>query len=57
LVYVQLLVLLGLHADANVQGGMVGDLSFMRPEFIQVFLLLDQGSFNVLWELLFFLLA
>jgi hypothetical protein len=54
---VQLLVLLGLHADANVQGGMVGDLSFMRPEFIQVFLLLDQGSFNVLWELLFFLLA
>lgn len=27
-------------ADANVQGGMVGDLSFMRPEFIQVFLLL-----------------
>jgi hypothetical protein len=23
-------------ADAHVQGGMVGDLSFMRPEFIQV---------------------
>lgn len=23
-------------ADANVQGGMVGDLSFMCPEFIQV---------------------
>lgn len=22
-------------ADANVQGGMVGDLSYMRPEFIQ----------------------
>ncbi|KAJ7948236.1 Equilibrative nucleotide transporter 3 [Quillaja saponaria] len=25
-------------ADAHVQGGMVGDLSFMRPEFIQSFL-------------------
>ncbi|PPS18172.1 hypothetical protein GOBAR_AA02391 [Gossypium barbadense] len=24
-------------ADANVQGGMVGDLSYMRPEFIQLF--------------------
>ncbi|KAI3718143.1 hypothetical protein L6452_18995 [Arctium lappa] len=24
-------------ADANVQGGMVGDLSYMRPEFIQSF--------------------
>jgi hypothetical protein len=23
-------------ADAHVQGGMVGDLSFMQPEFIQV---------------------
>lgn len=23
-------------ADAHVQGGMVGDLSFMLPEFIQV---------------------
>lgn len=23
-------------ADAHVQGGMVGDLAFMRPEFIQV---------------------
>ena len=23
-------------ADAHVQGGMVGDLSFMCPEFIQV---------------------
>lgn len=27
-------------ADAHVQGGMVGDLSFMRPEFIQIGLLL-----------------
>ncbi|KAI4322608.1 hypothetical protein L6164_022285 [Bauhinia variegata] len=25
-------------ADAHVQGGMIGDLSFMRPEFIQSFL-------------------
>lgn len=25
-------------ADANVEGGMVGDLSFMRPEFVQSFL-------------------
>lgn len=24
-------------ADAHVQGGVVGDLSFMCPEFIQVF--------------------
>ena len=23
-------------ADAHVQGGMVGDLSFMQPEFVQV---------------------
>lgn len=23
-------------ADAHVQGGMVGDLSFMKPEFMQV---------------------
>lgn len=23
-------------ADAHVQGGMVGDLSYMHPEFIQV---------------------
>ena len=23
-------------ADAHVQGGMVGDLSYMKPEFIQV---------------------
>lgn len=23
-------------ADANVQGGMIGDLSLMRPEFVQV---------------------
>lgn len=29
-------------ADAHVQGGMVGDLSFMCPEFLQVlFLLMD----------------
>ncbi|PIA46520.1 hypothetical protein AQUCO_01500219v1 [Aquilegia coerulea] len=26
-------------ADAHVQGGMVGDLSFMRPEFVQVWIL------------------
>ena len=32
-------------ADAHVQGGMVGDLSFMRPEFIQVGLL--SQFFNV----------
>ena len=25
-------------ADAHVQGGMVGDLSYMQPEFIQVIL-------------------
>ncbi|KAJ1379160.1 MFS transporter superfamily [Sesbania bispinosa] len=31
-------------ADAIVQGGMVGDLSFMRPEFIQSFLAGDAAS-------------
>jgi solute carrier family 29 (equilibrative nucleoside transporter), member 1/2/3 len=28
-------------ADAHVQGGMVGDLSFMCPEFIQVHFFVD----------------
>ncbi|KAL6282226.1 hypothetical protein ACE6H2_013155 [Prunus campanulata] len=32
-------------ADAHFQGGMVGDLSFMRPEFIQIGLLLKQSFF------------
>jgi hypothetical protein len=40
-------------ADAHVQGGMVGDLSFMHPELIQVFS--AQGSYN--FQSVFVLLA
>jgi equilibrative nucleoside transporter 1/2/3 len=30
-------------ADAHVQGGMVGELSYMRPEFLQVFPFIQFG--------------
>lgn len=33
-------------ADANVQGGMIGDLSLMRPEFVQV-------TYLYIWSRLF----
>jgi len=41
-------------SDALVQGGMIGDLSFMRPEFIQVihlgFLCKLQWSFYLFFQ-------
>lgn len=39
-------------ADAHVQGGMVGDLSYMLPEFIQVNIANEIATWdsNNIWE-------